>query len=179
MFFQLLVSGIALGSIYALLALSIVLIHKATDVVNFAQGEMAMFGTFLAFVLVGPCLRRFSGSLAFPFMILLMSGIIISSLPNSPAVFLPYLIILYFIIKELIRPIFSVAINRAIGSAGRATFLSGYNLTCSLGEVASGIMVGIIASRVGLPAVFVICGGILVIVIVAGMFSSRTLIDRQ
>jgi branched-chain amino acid transport system permease protein len=49
---QLIVSGLALGSIYALLALSLVLIHKATGVVNFAQGEMAMFGTFICFVLL-------------------------------------------------------------------------------------------------------------------------------
>jgi branched-chain amino acid transport system permease protein len=49
---QLIVSGLALGSIYALLALSLVLINKATDVVNFAQGEMAMFGTFLCFALL-------------------------------------------------------------------------------------------------------------------------------
>ena len=45
---QLVVSGLALGSIYALLALSLVIINKATDVVNFAQGEMAMLGTFAA-----------------------------------------------------------------------------------------------------------------------------------
>lgn len=45
---QLVVSGLALGCIYALLALSLVIIHKATDVVNFAQGEMAMLGTFAA-----------------------------------------------------------------------------------------------------------------------------------
>src|SRR5215471_18948981 len=50
---QLVVSGLALGSIYALLALSLVLINKATDVVNFAQGEMAMFGTFICFALLG------------------------------------------------------------------------------------------------------------------------------
>src|SRR5438067_13652022 len=43
---QLVVSGLALGSIYALVALSLVIINKATDVVNFAQGEMAMLGTF-------------------------------------------------------------------------------------------------------------------------------------
>lgn len=49
---QLLISGIALGSIYALLALAMVLIHKATDVINFAQGEMAMFTTFVAWVLI-------------------------------------------------------------------------------------------------------------------------------
>jgi branched-chain amino acid transport system permease protein len=49
---QLITSGLALGSIYALLALSLVLINKATDVVNFAQGEMAMFGTFICFALL-------------------------------------------------------------------------------------------------------------------------------
>jgi branched-chain amino acid transport system permease protein len=49
---QLVASGLALGSIYALLALSLVLINKATDVVNFAQGEIAMFGTFICFWLL-------------------------------------------------------------------------------------------------------------------------------
>jgi branched-chain amino acid transport system permease protein len=50
---QLVASGLALGSIYALLALALVLINKATDVVNFAQGEMAMVGTFVCFTLLG------------------------------------------------------------------------------------------------------------------------------
>jgi branched-chain amino acid transport system permease protein len=49
---QLIASGLALGSIYALLAVSLVLINKSTDVVNFAQGEMAMFGTFICFALL-------------------------------------------------------------------------------------------------------------------------------
>ena len=49
---QLVVSGLALGSIYALLALSLVIINKATDVVNFAQGEMAMLGTFASFAIL-------------------------------------------------------------------------------------------------------------------------------
>jgi branched-chain amino acid transport system permease protein len=49
---QLVSSGLAIGSIYALLALSLVLINKATDVVNFAQGEMAMFGTFICFTIL-------------------------------------------------------------------------------------------------------------------------------
>jgi branched-chain amino acid transport system permease protein len=40
------ISGLATGSIYALVALAIVLIYRSTDVVNFAQGEMAMFVTF-------------------------------------------------------------------------------------------------------------------------------------
>ena len=42
------VSGLATGCVYALVALGFVLIYKATDVVNFAQGNMAMFSTYLA-----------------------------------------------------------------------------------------------------------------------------------
>jgi branched-chain amino acid transport system permease protein len=50
-FFQTLVSGLAQGSIYGSLALALVLIYKATEVINFAQGEMAMFSTYIAWAL--------------------------------------------------------------------------------------------------------------------------------
>lgn len=46
---QVIVSGIITGSLYALAALGLVLIFKTSDVVNFAQGEMAMFCTFIAY----------------------------------------------------------------------------------------------------------------------------------
>ncbi|HYF80621.1 MAG TPA: branched-chain amino acid ABC transporter permease [Symbiobacteriaceae bacterium] len=49
---QQIISGLATGSLYALAALGLVLIFKTSDVVNFAQGEMAMFGTFVAFTLL-------------------------------------------------------------------------------------------------------------------------------
>src|SRR3982751_2336985 len=52
-FLQTLVSGRALGSIYGSLALALVLIYKATEVINFAQGEMAMFTTYIAWALMG------------------------------------------------------------------------------------------------------------------------------
>ena len=51
MLVQVLVSGLAIGCVYGLIALALVLINKSTDVVNFAQGEMAMFGAFVALVL--------------------------------------------------------------------------------------------------------------------------------
>ena len=41
---QLLISGVSLGCIYALIALGFVLIYKATETVNFAQGELMMLG---------------------------------------------------------------------------------------------------------------------------------------
>jgi branched-chain amino acid transport system permease protein len=51
-FIQQVVSGLATGGIYASLALALVMIYQATEVVNFAQGEMAMFSTYLAWSLL-------------------------------------------------------------------------------------------------------------------------------
>ena len=49
---QQVVSGLATGGIYGSLALALVMIYQATDVVNYAQGEMAMFSTYLAWTLM-------------------------------------------------------------------------------------------------------------------------------
>jgi branched-chain amino acid transport system permease protein len=51
-FLQQVVSGLASGGIFASLALALVLIYRTTGVVNFAQGEMAMFTTFVAWSLM-------------------------------------------------------------------------------------------------------------------------------
>ena len=47
-----LLAGLATGGIYASLALALVMIYRSTHHVNFAQGEMAMFSTFIASMLV-------------------------------------------------------------------------------------------------------------------------------
>jgi branched-chain amino acid transport system permease protein len=52
MFLQLLVSGLSFGSLYALIALAMVIIYKTSEVPNFGQGEMAMLSTFVAFTLL-------------------------------------------------------------------------------------------------------------------------------
>jgi len=46
---QLLISGISQGCVYGLIALGFVLIYKATEMVNFAQGDMMMLGAYVAF----------------------------------------------------------------------------------------------------------------------------------
>jgi branched-chain amino acid transport system permease protein len=51
-FFQQVVAGLGDGAIYGALALALVLIHRATGVINFAQGEMAMFTTYIAWTLI-------------------------------------------------------------------------------------------------------------------------------
>jgi branched-chain amino acid transport system permease protein len=47
-FIQVIIDGMATGSLYGALAVAVVLIYRATGIVNFAQGEMAMFSTFIA-----------------------------------------------------------------------------------------------------------------------------------
>lgn len=49
---QLLVAGVSQGCVYGLIALGFVLIYKATEVVNFAQGEMMMIGAFVAYTFI-------------------------------------------------------------------------------------------------------------------------------
>src|SRR6202795_1763799 len=51
-FLHQLLSGLANGGIYASVALALVMIYQATHLVNFAQGEMAMFSTYIAWSLI-------------------------------------------------------------------------------------------------------------------------------
>ena len=48
-FLQLLIIGISQGCVYGLIAMGFVMIYKATEMVNFAQGDIMMFGAFVAF----------------------------------------------------------------------------------------------------------------------------------
>ena len=68
---QQIVGGIAIGGIFASLALALVLIYNAMGLVNFAQGEMAMLATFVAYALIG---RGMSYWLAFPITLILAFG---------------------------------------------------------------------------------------------------------
>jgi branched-chain amino acid transport system permease protein len=51
-FIQVIIDGWATGSLYAALAIAVVLIYRSTGIVNFAQGELAMFSTFIAWGLL-------------------------------------------------------------------------------------------------------------------------------
>jgi branched-chain amino acid transport system permease protein len=48
-FLQLLVAGVAVGTLYALVALGFVIIYKATGIINFAQGALALVGSYLTY----------------------------------------------------------------------------------------------------------------------------------
>lgn len=69
---QLVMSGLANGCIYGLIALGFVLIYKATEAVNFAQGDMMMFGAFITLGLTNPTHMALPFWLSVPLAILLM-----------------------------------------------------------------------------------------------------------
>ena len=52
MLLQLIISGIAQGAIYALIALSLTVVYRATTIVNFGHGDFVMAGAFVVYVLV-------------------------------------------------------------------------------------------------------------------------------
>src|SRR5438445_408767 len=89
---QQVVSGLATGGIYASLALALVMIYQATDVVNFAQGEMAMFSTYLCWSLLQaglPYWAAFFATLVIAFVGgVLIERIVIRPVENAPIVFL-------------------------------------------------------------------------------------------
>jgi branched-chain amino acid transport system permease protein len=61
---QYVVGGLAVGSLYALVALGIVLLYRTSRVLNFAHGDLATFGTFLAFAMLTGARWPFSASAA-------------------------------------------------------------------------------------------------------------------
>jgi len=67
-FLQMVLSGIAVGSSYALMGLGMVLIYKASEVPNFVQGEMALLPVFIAFMLLTSYGAPYY--IAFPFTLL-------------------------------------------------------------------------------------------------------------
>jgi branched-chain amino acid transport system permease protein len=100
-FLQQVMSGLATGGIYASLALALVMIYQATDVVNFAQGEMAMFTTYIAWTMLNaglPYWVTFVATLVIGFV----GGIIIERVVIRPVENAPILAIVIVTIGLLV-----------------------------------------------------------------------------
>ena len=96
-------AGLATGGIYASLALALVMIYQATHLVNFAQGEMAMFTTYIAWSLINagvPYWLAFFLTVFFGFVLgVVIERIVIRPVENAPVlavvvVFIALLVIL-------------------------------------------------------------------------------------
>ena len=103
-FFAQLMAGLATGGIYASLALALVMIYRSTHHLNFAQGEMAMFSTFIASMLITagwPYWAAFFATLTIAFaMGAGIEAVLVRRLRNAPVlaivvVFVALLVILH------------------------------------------------------------------------------------
>ena len=74
--FHLILAGLANGSLYALVALGLVLIYKSQDVVNFAHGEILMCGAFIGYIL----LEELNLPYAVAFLLAVLAGGVLGAL---------------------------------------------------------------------------------------------------
>lgn len=100
---QVIISGLSIGSIYALIALGFVLIYKATSVLNFAQGELMMLGAYFCF----SAMTYFGQSFVLAFMLALIFAALLGFIINV------------VVLRPMVgKPIFSVVMI----TIGLATF---------------------------------------------------------
>lgn len=83
---QLIVSGIAAGSLYALVAIGLVLIYKATDIVNFAQGESVTVGAYMGWLFVTELHLPYFLSLVLVMMASALVGVLIERIAYRPLI---------------------------------------------------------------------------------------------
>ena len=116
LFLHQILAGLATGGIYASVALALVMIYQATHLVNFAQGEMAMFATYLAWALLQagvPYWGAFAITVASAFVLgVAIERIIIRPVENSPILVIVIVFIaLLVIFNSLAGWIFSYTIK--------------------------------------------------------------------
>ncbi|MCA1648301.1 MAG: branched-chain amino acid ABC transporter permease, partial [Chloroflexi bacterium] len=78
------ISGIAAGGIYASLALALVLIYRAMGLINFAQGEFAMFTAFICWSLLEGAQLPYAVAVAITIAVAAVGGFVIERLVVRP-----------------------------------------------------------------------------------------------
>lgn len=121
-------AGLATGGIYACMALAVVMIYQAIDHLNFAQGEMAMFSTFIAWQLMQwgvPYWGAFLLTVAISFVGgLLIERIVFAPLHNAPVLsHVVVFIALFVIINSLAGFIWDFSIKPFPSPFGTAPLL--------------------------------------------------------
>ncbi len=83
---QLTISGLSNGMVYALVALGFVIIYKASDVINFAQGELMLFGAYLAFAYVAQFGLPWSIGVALTLLTAVIIGVLVERFVLRPLI---------------------------------------------------------------------------------------------
>jgi len=90
-FFQLVLNGLVIGSIYALVALGFVIIYKSSSILNFAQGEFLMLGAYVCLAIFTgakvPFLAAFALTLVFSALLgVLMERVLLRPMIGEPVI---------------------------------------------------------------------------------------------
>ncbi len=85
-FVQLVVTGLVLGSVYALVALGFVLIYKATGILNFAQGEFVLLGAYLCLWVINQFHLPFLVAFVLALAMMSLFGIMLERLALRPMI---------------------------------------------------------------------------------------------
>jgi len=92
--FQLIISGISQGCVYGLIALGFVLIYKATEMVNFAQGDIMMLGAYVAITFISIWDWPFWWAVPATIMTMAVFGIVLERLLLRPMIGEPHFAVL-------------------------------------------------------------------------------------
>jgi branched-chain amino acid transport system permease protein len=121
---QQIVSGLATGGVYASLALALVLIYRSMEALNFAQGEMAMFSTFIAWTLISVVHLNYYLAFAITIAVAIAGGFVLERVVIRPVEKAPPLTVvlvtlgLFFVINGLAGLIWSYVIKPFPGPPG-------------------------------------------------------------
>ncbi len=101
LFIQQVLAGLATGGIYASLALALVMIFQTTELINFAQGEMAMFSTYIAWTLIDAGMPYW-GAFFLTVAIAFVGGVVIERVVIRPVEKSPILVLVIVFIALLV-----------------------------------------------------------------------------
>jgi len=116
-FLQLMIQGLAVGSVYALVALGFVLIYKASSVINFAQGELLMVGAYICLALLTtyqvPFWAGFILTMAFSVILaLFIERLVLRPMIGEPAISIIMITIgLSLVLKSVVAAIWGTQIK--------------------------------------------------------------------
>ena len=117
-FLQLTVSGLSTGMVYALAAAGFVVIYKASDVINFSQGDLLLFGTYLIFFAVAQTGLPWSLGVVVTVLLAVALALVVERLVLRPLIGEP--IISMIMVTIGLSSILRAAVNAIWGPAPRS-----------------------------------------------------------
>ena len=147
LFVQQILAGLATGGIYACMALAVVMIYQAIDHLNFAQGEMAMFSTFIAWQLLQwglPFWLAFLVTIPVSFVAgVAIERVVFKPIQNAPVLsHVAVFIALFAILNSLAGFIWDFSIKPFPSPFGSAPFFGGLMSAHQLGMI--GVTFGVL-----------------------------------